>query len=271
MKFIKYTLAITAICLPIAALIGRAICLPLAAAPSPKADLVIVGTGISGLAAALDAGRAGADVTVIDMWSVFGGHAVMSGGLVCLVDTPFQRTNNVFDSPDLAIRDFLTHGEDANPDWVRLYARDSKREVHDWLDALGVGWSQLFPLMPGNSVQRQHWAKGRGIGLISPIYRECLRWTNIHFIWNTKVTSLLIENGQVRGVRGVGLREGLTNDFRASAVVLATGGFESNLELVRQHWPSTLPGLEGARKCCWVPASIHLAAVLTSPPPGARR
>jgi predicted oxidoreductase len=218
------------------------------AAPLLRADLVIVGTGISGLAAALDAGRAGANVTVIDMWSVFGGHAVMSGGLVCMVDTPFQRAHNVADSPDLAIRDFLTHGEDANPDWVRLYARDSKREVYDWLDALGVGWSGLFPLLPGNSVQRQHSAKQRGVGLISPIYRECLRWTNIHFVWNTKVTSLLIEDGQVRGVRGVGLRNGMANDFRSQSVVLATGGFESNLELVRQHWPTVLPGLDGGAK-----------------------
>ncbi len=218
------------------------------ASPPRKADLVIVGTGISGLAAALDAGRAGANVTVIDMWSVFGGHAVMSGGLVCLVDTPFQRTNNIADSPCLAIHEFLTHGEDANPDWVRLYARDSEREVHDWLVKLGVGWTNLFPLMPGNSVKRQHVAKGRGIGLISPIYRECLLWTNIHFVWNTKVTALLIEEGQVRGVCGVGLRDGSTNDFRATSVVLATGGFESNLELVRQHWPSVLPGLEGGAK-----------------------
>jgi len=52
------------------------------AAPPPKADVVIVGAWISGLAAALDAGRVGANVMVIDMWSVFGGHAVMSGGLV---------------------------------------------------------------------------------------------------------------------------------------------------------------------------------------------
>ncbi len=218
------------------------------ASPPPKADLVIVGTGISGLAAALDAGRAGASVTVIDMWSVFGGHAVMSGGLVCLVNTPFQRATNVADSPRLAIEDFLKHGEDANPDWVRLYARDSEREVYDWLNALGVGWSQLFPLIPGNSVKRQHVAKGRGIGLISPIYRECLLWTNIHFVWNTKVTSLLIENGQVRGVHGVGLRDGSTNDFRATSVVLATGGFESNLELVRQHWPTVLPALADGAK-----------------------
>jgi uncharacterized protein len=218
------------------------------ASPPPKADLVIVGTGISGLAAALDAGRAGANVTVIDLWSVFGGHAVMSGGLVCLVDTPVQRASNIVDSADLASRDFLTHGQDANPAWVRLYARDSQREVYDWLNELGVGWSRLFPRLPGNSVQRQHEAKGRGVGLVSPIYRECLRWTNIHFVWNTKVTALLIEEGQVRGVRGVGLRDGSTNDFRATSVVLATGGFESNLELVRQHWPSVLPGLEGGAK-----------------------
>ncbi len=217
-------------------------------APPPKADLVIVGTGISGLAAALDAGRAGANVTVIDMWSVFGGHAVMSGGLVCLVDTPFQRATNVFDSPRRAIRDFLKHGEDANPDWVRLYARNSKREVYDWLDELRVGWSRLFPRLPGNSVQRQHEAKGRGVGLVSPIYRECLRWTNIHFVWNTKVTSLIIEEGQVRGVRGVGLRDSSTNDFRGTSIVLATGGFESNLELVRQHWPTVLPALAGGAK-----------------------
>ena len=218
------------------------------ASPPRKADLVIVGAGISGLAAALDAGRAGANVTVIDMWSVFGGHAVMSGGLVCLVDTPFQRTNNVSDSPDKAISDFLTHGVDANPAWVRLYAHDSKREVYDWLDELGVGWFRLFPGLPGNSVERQHEAKGRGVGLVSPIYRACLRWTNIHFVWNTKVTSLLIEEGQVRGVRGVGLRDGSTNDFRATSVVLATGGFESNLELVRQHWPTVLPALAGGAK-----------------------
>jgi len=232
----------------IATLIGRATCLSLAAAPSPKADLVVVGTGISGLAAALDAGRGGANVTVIDMWSVFGGHAVMSSGLVCLVGTPFQRATNVLDSPDKAIGDFLRHGQDANRDWVSLYARDSNRDVFEWLKDLGVGWSHLFPLTPGNSVQRQHVAEGRGIGLVSPIYRECLRWTNIHFIWNTKVTSLLIENGQVQGVRGVGLRDGSTNDFRSTSIVLATGGFESNLELVRQYWPTVLPALAGGAK-----------------------
>ena len=51
--------------------------------PSPQiqdadADVVVVGAGISGLAAALEAGRQGARVQVIDMWSIFGGHAVLA-------------------------------------------------------------------------------------------------------------------------------------------------------------------------------------------------
>ena len=41
-------------------------------------DVVIVGAGISGLTAALELGRGGANVMVVDMASVFGGHAVMS-------------------------------------------------------------------------------------------------------------------------------------------------------------------------------------------------
>lgn len=254
----------------ITALIGSAICIPLAAAPPPKADLVIVGTGISGLAAALDAGRAGANVTVIDMWSVFGGQAVMSGGLVCLVDTPFQRATNIVDSPDLAIDDFLKHGKDANPNWVHLYAHESRREVYDWLDKLGVGWSQLFPRMPGNSVQRQHVAEGRGVGLVSSIHRECLRWTNIHFVWNTKSTSLLIENSQVRGVRGVGRAEaGQRRHREVFARPGRAGERDQRLRRVRPHGgrrrgghgndaPFARPGRRRERRAVPEPGRISL-------------
>src|SRR5436190_5533603 len=92
-------------------------------------EIVIVGAGISGLCAALEAARSGAMVTVLDMASVFGGHAVMSSGMVCMVDTPEQKANQVVDSPALATRDFLRFGEDANRGWVEYFARNSRREV----------------------------------------------------------------------------------------------------------------------------------------------
>src|SRR5260221_8526599 len=98
---------------------------------SPPRDIVIVGAGISGLCAALEAARAGADVTVIDMGSVFGGHAVMSSGMVCMVGTPEQSTCQVTDSVELACQDFMRFGEDANAGWVRLFAKNSRREVYE--------------------------------------------------------------------------------------------------------------------------------------------
>ena len=116
--------------------------------------------------------------------------------------------------------------------------------MYDWLHDLGLRDWELYPqIIAGNSVRRQHVAKGRGVGLVSPIYRECLRYTNLHFVWNTKVTTLITESRRVVGVRGVHLRSGEAQEFRAGAVVLATGGFESNLELVRAYWPHYLPKL----------------------------
>src|SRR5438874_2700609 len=82
-----------------------------ATANSPPTDIVIVGAGISGLCAALEGARAGANVTVIDMGSVFGGHAVMSSGMVCMVDTPEQQASHVTDSAELVERDLIRFGE----------------------------------------------------------------------------------------------------------------------------------------------------------------
>jgi predicted oxidoreductase len=224
--------------------ISRALCGEAVRADSPQSDVIVVGAGISGLCAALEGARRGANVTVIDMGSVFGGHAVMSSGMVCMVGTPEQQHSHVADSEELAFQDFVRLGEDANPDWARFYAQNSRRDVYDWLHGLGVTDWELYPLLiPGNSVRRQHVAKGRGIGLVSPIYRDCLRCPNLHFVWNTKVTGLIIESQRVAGVRGIHQRSRKTEEFRAGDTVLATGGFESNLELVRACWPHYFPAL----------------------------
>src|SRR5262245_13719244 len=85
---------------------------PIAAAPAnaPPADVIIVGAGISGLCAALESAQRGAQVTVIEAASVFGGHAVMSSGMVCLIGTPEQLSAHVADSVELATKDFLRFG-----------------------------------------------------------------------------------------------------------------------------------------------------------------
>src|SRR5262249_31939676 len=80
--------------------------------PGRRPDVIVVGAGISGLSAALDLARGGAKVVVIDMSSVFGGHAVMSQGSVSIVATPAQERAGIHDSPELAFEDFHQWGED---------------------------------------------------------------------------------------------------------------------------------------------------------------
>jgi flavocytochrome c len=207
----------------------------------PAPDVLVVGAGISGLSTALEAARGGASVLVVDMWSIFGGHAVMSHGGLCIVGTPVQEAAGIQDAPELAERDFLTWGEDADPGWVRLYARSSRALIYDWVSEMGVTFSGGVSPVPGNSVARFHNPDGRGLGLVSPIYRACLENGNVRFRWNFKVEGLVVEEGRVTGIRGHDMRSGEAAELRGSEIVLATGGFQSNLEMVREHWPRDLP------------------------------
>ena len=200
-------------------------------------DVIVVGTGISGLSAALEAARGGARVRVIEMSSVFGGHAVMAHGGLSIVDTPIQRAQGISDSAELAEADFLAWGEDSDPGWVSFYARQSRRLIFDWLTKMGVRFSERLLHFPGNSVARFHGPEGHGLGLVSPIFRACLLHPSVEFRWNLRVDELVSESGRIVGASGESTRTGERRLFRAPHVVLATGGFQSNLEMVREFWP----------------------------------
>ena len=221
-------------------LLGLLLAVDLLGAATQGPDLVIIGAGIAGLTTALEAARGGAIVDVIDVASVFGGHAVVSEGGLALAGTPVQEKLGVKDSPDLAFEDILRWGGDANTDWARIYADRSRRDVYDWMTDLGVSFDGLL-LLPGNSVARFHTNPRRGYGLVEPIYRECLRSGRVHFHWNTRIMRLMREADRITGVEGANERTGAPFHLSGPAIVLATGGFQSNLEMVREHWPPQLP------------------------------
>ena len=199
-------------------------------------DVLVVGAGPAGLATALEAARNGARVTVVDMASVFGGHAVVSEGGLSFAGTPLQRSLGIADSPDQMFRDIVALGGDANEPWARVFAERGIAEVHDWLVSLGVRFTSVQQLI-GNTVPRFHENPRRGFGVVEPLYRACLDSGAVEFAWNIRVTRLLVESGRVVGIEGRHERTGAVQQWRAPAVVLATGGFQSNLALVKAHWP----------------------------------
>ncbi len=222
-------------------LAGVACCLVIAACtrPLPDADVIIVGAGIAGLSAALEAGAAGRSVLVIDANSVGGGHAVKAGGFA-LVGTPLQEKKGYRDSPEIAERDLLAWGEDADPGWVRRYVRASRTEVHDWLVAFGVRWGFILDT-PEHSVPRFHFANGPALNVVVPLMRAAYAQPNLQFRWNTEAVALLRTGGAVSGVRVRDLRSGTASDLRAPAVIIATGGWQSDLDFVRREWRTDLP------------------------------
>jgi uncharacterized protein len=202
-------------------------------------DVVVVGASLAGLSASIDLARRGARVTVIDMNSVFGGHAIQTGG-VAVVASPMQEALGYHDSPELAYRDWSAWGQDPNEEWIRYYVSHSRVEIFDFLTSIGVTFDRIAP-SHGNSIPRFHMTHRRGLNLVRPLFREALRYPNITFVWNTEATDLIMRGGKVAGLRMTNLRTQRTEEVASNAVVLATGGFQRNLEKAQKYWPPQDP------------------------------
>jgi flavocytochrome c len=209
------------------------------AVDSPDADVIIVGAGLAGLSAAIDAANGGASVLVVDMNSVFGGHGIQSGG-VCVVGSPMQEAMGFHDTPDQAYKDWMEWTVDGDPAWTRFYVDHSRTMIYDWITAMGVRFDRVIP-GHGNSVPRFHMTYRRGFNLLRPLYLEALRYPNIAFRWNALAEHLIEQRGRISGVQILDYRPGRKVELHARAVILATGGFESNIEMVKANWPADLP------------------------------
>ncbi|MBS4727624.1 FAD-binding dehydrogenase [Mycobacterium sp. SM1] len=231
------------------------------------ADVIIVGAGLAGLVAACELVDRGMQVLIVDQESRanLGGQAFWSFGGLFFVDSPEQRRLGIRDTHELALQDWLgAAGFDRPEDywprqWAHAYVDFAAGEKRSWLRARGL---QIFPLVAwaerggydarghGNSVPRFHITWGTGPALVEIFARRLRGRSTVRFLHRHQVDELIVENGTVTGVRGTVLEpstapRGVESsrkavgkfEFRASAVIVASGGIGGNHELVRQNWP----------------------------------
>jgi len=224
----------------IAVLLGALAGLPGACHNPPQpadTDVIVIGGGIAGLSAALEASASGADVMIIEIASVAGGHAVKAGGFA-LVGTPVQARKGYADSPDLAYDDLMSWGEDADPDWVRLFVDHARSEIYDWLTGFGVKFTILLDT-PEDSVPRFHFAGGAAVRVVVPMLREAMQRENLQFVMNAEARNLArAETGlfKVRTRSTRSTRTDIAREYLAPVVIIAAGGFQSNLDMVRDNF-----------------------------------
>lgn len=221
----------------------------LSAPTPPSADALVIGAGGAGMAAAIEAAARGARVVVFDALAVPGGTAAVSGGGCCIAGSPLQERAGIHDSPELALEDWLAWGgPSVDVEWARRYLEASRLELYCWLAELGVEWLGL-QAQEGNRVPRWHAPREAGQGVLKAMFREASRYP-IEWRFEHRVTKLVVEGGRVVGLVAEG--PGGAAEYRGGAVLVASGGFNSNPRMVRQYAPPRASrvlcgGGEGAR------------------------
>src|SRR3954466_9845281 len=117
---------------------------------SDEVDVVVVGFGIAGACAALEAARMGASVILLERAAEYGGTSAMAGGHFYLGGgTAVQQATGHEDSAEEMYKYLMAVSRDPEPDKIRAFCEDSV-EHFDWVESLGFEFERSY--FPGKAV-----------------------------------------------------------------------------------------------------------------------
>ena len=195
-------------------------------------NVIVIGSGAAGLAAAIAAADNGASVLVMEADTQVGGSSRLSGGHFYAAGTSLQESAGVDDSADAMFEHYMTLNQwMVEPSVVRRYC-DESAPTFEWVRELGVTFPQAGLYASGiGPVPRGHQPEGAGEEVIRVLdYQRSIR--GIDLVLDSRVDRLLTDDdGAVCGIAAAG------DSATCGAVVIATGGFGANPELLAQHYP----------------------------------
>jgi flavocytochrome c len=213
-----------------------------------ETEIIIVGTGFAGCAAAVEAADAGAKIKVIEKMPHPGGNSILSGCSAAACMNPLQEKYGIKDSYELMVQDMLEAGLYINNvEKVRTVAENSWPAVKWTMDRLGSQWLDKLVQFGGHSVVRTYGIGGNmlGAGIIKPAVAE-LKKLNVKIETGRKLEKIILNPDGSR-VLGITVRDkyvfgdeksGKSINIKAQkAVILATGGFGADLTMRMQQDP----------------------------------
>ena len=211
----------------------------LAGAPRETVDVVVIGAGSAGYNAAIAAHRAGAKVLLLEKHSFSGGNSMLAAGGYNAVGTKQQKAKGIADTVDSYVEDTMKGGRGKNdPELVRILAENSASGI-EWLESMGADLNDV-KRSEGAKVDRTHRPSGgRSVGphIVDVLRAEAAK-EGIPARLNSRVLKLIIDdNYKIAGVLVEGKHSGVYK-VAAKAVVLATGGFGMNADMVAVYRPT---------------------------------
>jgi len=205
-------------------------------------DVVVVGAGAAGLSAAITAQEAGANVLLLEKAGVTGGSTVRSGGKILAAGTPWQEKQGYTDNADMMYEYLMSFDRDdiMSEELVRAFC-DASAENLQWLEDRGVMvqdveyiHSALTPWRVHNTMGGGGQTSGHGGQITAPL-------TNLYegkggkTLYNCRAEELITnEAGAVVGVKAT-MTDGTAVTVNAKGVILATGGYEHNPEMMAKY------------------------------------
>ena len=191
---------------------------------APKSyDVVVVGSGGAGLAAAIQAHDEGASVLIVEKMPTIGGNTIKASAGMNAAETRFQRVKGIEDSKELFYQETLKGGKNKNdPQLLRRFVENAPEAI-EWLARRGIMLNDITTT-GGMSIDRTHRPRdGSAVGgyLISGLVRNITK-RGIDVLLDTSVEEILMTDDEVSGVRLL-TDENESVVVQTKSIVVATG------------------------------------------------
>src|ERR1700704_6659453 len=200
---------------------------------SRKFDVLVIGGGNAALCAAISARRAGASVLVLEGAPKFyrGGNTRHTRNMRCAHDAATEILTGPYTEEEFWEDLLRVTGGQTDEELARFMIRESK-DILNWIVEQGVRWQ---PSLGGTlSLGRTNsFCLGGGRAMLNALYRTAEQ-LGVEILYDAEVTDLDIKDGMFLSASLK--HNGQHQAARASTLVAAAGGFEANIEWLKQYW-----------------------------------
>jgi fumarate reductase flavoprotein subunit len=203
---------------------------------SHKADILIIGGGLSGSSAAISAVQNGGNVILLEEKEYLGGNSVLSTGTFLLGGTSIQKSLGIEDDQDSFYQWIMKNSENAkDPVQAAMVAKNGQKLI-DWFASMGLKFNtKQVNATDGSKVNRGH-ALSPNIGAAVSTLADYMAKNKVDIRYSTKVESFIFDpDGKVVGVNATDFK-GRKVQYYGKEIVLASGGFGANHEMIVKNW-----------------------------------
>lgn len=204
------------------------------------ADVVVIGSGGAGYAAAITAAMEGKKTVMLEKLGITGGDTILSGGAMAVPGNWFQEKEGIDDSVEKMAQDMLVGGDNmGDPALVDVICKGAYNAMEWLIFEGGVAWQPYERFFGGHSVPRSIIPEGNeGSGIIVALNKRAEGLKNLVICRNVKAEDLeRASDGSITGVKASNMLTGEEYAISCKAVVMAAGGFGSNVEMRVKYNP----------------------------------